>query len=37
VAAAWEAIPLGRYALGRANEALAAVASGEAVKALIAP
>jgi L-iditol 2-dehydrogenase len=33
----WEAIPLGRYDLDQTNEALAAVASGSVVKALIVP
>ena len=37
VASAWEAIPLGRFDLEETNEALAAVASGSVVKALIAP
>jgi len=36
-AAAWEAIPVERFDLEQANAALAAVASGRAVKALIAP
>lgn len=37
LSAPWGKIPLGRFGLGEANAALAEVASGRAVKALIAP